>query len=537
MLRRFEYVPRAPVEPGAGTEPVVAGAVPPVWTAPGHSADDDWSGWADWAEVDAEEDDERPAPRAAAADLDFTPPSPAAATPALLSLVPPVVAEPETEVPETGGPRRLTVVPKVTEAGAAVSLGKVCAEMPAVAEVVDADVADSGTDAPAGATAAATDSDDGVAEGGAAEVVDMADAPAGASVIAGVPAAGVSTAGVSTAGLSTVEVPTVGVAAGEVAGAEVSDTAVADPGEDAGTTAEVAAAEAPVAGLRTAQVPAVGAPAGEAPAVGTAAAPADAEPVSGATRRRRSLEEQAAEQAAADLALLRTFGFADPSLRPDSAPVVSLFAARDPEPEPGPGEQAQPVRFRAVRRDGTAVQGAAVTLLDDRGRESSAATADSEGRGDLLAPQPGAYVLVSTAPGHQPGAVAITVDGKAVDADVLLARSASVAGGVFGEDGPVEGARVTLVQDGEIVDAVSTAEDGTYRIGDLAAGEYGFSVAAAGCEPTAMLLLVPDETDVSQDVDLEPAGLPAAERRGGDIPGDIPADLPADMVAADGPRG
>jgi hypothetical protein len=221
-------------------------------------------------------------------------------------------------------------------------------------------------------------------------------------------------------------------------------------------------------------------------------------------RGRLTPDERAAEQAAADLALLRTFGFADPGLRPDSAPVVAMERPAEQEPAATTGE-AQPVRYRVVRRDGSVVGGATVTLLDDRGGDVAAGAADAEGRGELVAPSPGGYVLVSTAPGHQPGAVAITVSAAMPETDVLIARSASVSGSVQGEDGPIVGARVTLVQDGEAVDAVDTGTDGTYRIGDIGAGEYGLSVAAAGCEPVATLLEVADEADVRHDVELKPA--------------------------------
>lgn len=224
---------------------------------------------------------------------------------------------------------------------------------------------------------------------------------------------------------------------------------------------------------------------------------------------RQSADERAAEQAAADLALLRTFGYADPSLRPDSAPVVSLLSQQDPSPEPVPGAE-QPVRFRAMRRGGTPAEGVAVMLLDDKGRTVAENEAGPDGRGEVLAPTPGGYVIVCTARGHQPGAAAITVTDGPIEADVLLVRSASLYGSVHGEDGPIAGARVTLVQDGEIVDAADTAENGAYRIGDIAAGEYGLSVVAAGCEPIAVLLEVPDEADLRHDVELEPAGVQAA---------------------------
>jgi hypothetical protein len=235
-----------------------------------------------------------------------------------------------------------------------------------------------------------------------------------------------------------------------------------------------------------------------------AAAPEAAGERAAGRRSRQTPGEVAAEQAAADLSLLRTFGFADPGLRPDSAPVVAM---ERPEAEESPATvgDAQSVRFRVLRRDGTVVGGATVTLLDDRGGDVAAAIADGYGRGAVLAPTPGSYVLVSTAAGHQPGAVAITVADSSREADVLLARSAAVSGFVHGEDGPIAGARVTLVQDGEAVDAVDTDADGAYRILDIGAGEYGLSVAAAGCVPVASLLDVDEEADVRHDVELAPA--------------------------------
>ncbi|MBW0100081.1 carboxypeptidase regulatory-like domain-containing protein, partial [Pseudonocardia sp. KRD-184] len=211
----------------------------------------------------------------------------------------------------------------------------------------------------------------------------------------------------------------------------------------------------------------------------------------------------AAEQAAADLALLRTFG--DPSARPERAPVVALEGAARPEAPPAVGA-AQPVRFRAVRHDGTEVASAAVALLDDRGREVACARTAT---GELTAPHPGAFVLVATAPDHQPGAVAVAVGDAPSDVEVQLVRSAALVGTVLGEDGPITGARVTLVQDGEVVEVAETDSDGAYLIADLAAGEYAVSVAAAGCEADVVLVVVAEEAECVHDVELAPAGVRA----------------------------
>lgn len=230
--------------------------------------------------------------------------------------------------------------------------------------------------------------------------------------------------------------------------------------------------------------------------------PAPAGPAAPAARARRTEAETAAEQAATDLALVRTFGINGSTPRPPAAAPTSTRCSG----------RMQPVRFRAVDRDGTAVAGASVTLLDDRGRQTSTAVAAGDGRGELCAPAPGSYMIVSAAADHQPGVVAIVVADAPVEADVLLARSASLSGSVFGEDGPIAGARLTLVQDGEVVDAVESATGGAFRIADLAAGGYTLSAAAEGCAPRAVEFQVPDGADLRHDVDLDPAGLPADDR-------------------------
>ena len=243
------------------------------------------------------------------------------------------------------------------------------------------------------------------------------------------------------------------------------------------------------------------------PEAGAASDPAGG-PESPPSRAARDAGHLAAERAAADLALLRTFGPADLGSRPGSAPVVALESPAGPEPAPVTGA-AQPVRFRAVRRDGTAVAEAAVALLDDRGREASVGRSDAAGAGELQAPYPGSYLLVATAPDHQPGAVALSVLDAPAEVEMLLVRSAALTGRVTDEDGPVAGARITLVQDGEVVAAANTGPDGSYRVGDLAAGEYAVSVAAAGCEPDIVLVSVLDEAESDHDVELSPADVTA----------------------------
>jgi hypothetical protein len=244
-------------------------------------------------------------------------------------------------------------------------------------------------------------------------------------------------------------------------------------------------------------------------AVGQSATATLPTPARVAGRVRRSPSDTAAEQAAADLALLRTFGVAGPgrtAAADDTEVELEGCSSDDAEPSAG---TAQPVAFRVVDRDGRGLAGASVTLLDDHGREISGTAADEIGAGRLTARRPGGYMLVTAADGYQPGAITIAVADSPVDTEIPLTRSASIAGSVCGEDGPIVGAHLVLVQDGEIVDTAESRIDGAYVFADLAAGEYGLSITASECEPAAVVLRLADEADLRHDVDLDPVGLPA----------------------------
>ena len=228
--------------------------------------------------------------------------------------------------------------------------------------------------------------------------------------------------------------------------------------------------------------------------------------VAGRVRRRPSATP--AEQAAADLALLRTFGVAGRNGTADE-PEVELEGCTPDDDEPVAGD-AQPIAFRVLARDGRGIHGATVTLLDDHGRETASTRTRSDGHGVLTARHPGGYMLVDRGRrATSPAPITVAVTDAPVDAEIPLTRSASIAGSVGGEDGPIVGAQLALVQDGEIVDTTESAADGAYRFVDLAAGEYGLSVTAYDCEAAAFVLALADEADLRQDVDLVPAGLPS----------------------------
>jgi hypothetical protein len=127
-------------------------------------------------------------------------------------------------------------------------------------------------------------------------------------------------------------------------------------------------------------------------------------------RPRRSPTATAAEQAAADLALLRTFGVARPAA---DEPEVALEGCATDADEPVAGT-AQPIAFRVLARNGRGISGATVTLLDDHGRETASTHTNPDGHGVLTARHPGGYLLVVAADGYQPGAITVAVTDEPV---------------------------------------------------------------------------------------------------------------------------
>jgi EmrB/QacA subfamily drug resistance transporter len=133
------------------------------------------------------------------------------------------------------------------------------------------------------------------------------------------------------------------------------------------------------------------------------------------------------------------------------------------------------------------VVAATVTLTDQRGEVVGSASTDVDGSylfTDLLG---GNYTLVVSAANYRPYATALTVpdSGDAVT-DVALSGAARLTGTALGgpDNRPVHDARVTLVDAGGTVVAMTTTDDtGAYSFGDLPQGEY--TVIASGYPPVS----------------------------------------------------
>ncbi|WP_026423468.1 MFS transporter [Actinokineospora inagensis] len=163
------------------------------------------------------------------------------------------------------------------------------------------------------------------------------------------------------------------------------------------------------------------------------------------------------------------------------------------------------LRGQVRRPDGTIVPGAALTLLDAGGRQVSRVGSDGAGEYLLDAPTPGSYVLLASAPEHQPRATQVKVRPGQSTVDVILPGATVLHGFVMTADGhsAVGLAQVTLTDAlGEVVENQTTASDGSYRFVGVRGGELTLVVAADEFQPAAVTLTVPDSGPMRQDVEL-----------------------------------
>ncbi|SFA76822.1 drug resistance transporter, EmrB/QacA subfamily [Amycolatopsis marina] len=179
----------------------------------------------------------------------------------------------------------------------------------------------------------------------------------------------------------------------------------------------------------------------------------------------------------------------------------------------------QPITGHVRRPDGSSVPGAALTLIDQRGRQVSRGTGHADGSFDVSTPGPGAYVLIVSATGHQPQASSIVVGDTPAGVDITLTGSGGVTGVVrlSGQGTPLASATVTLTDErGEVTGAYITQADGLYSFHGVSAGTYTLVASGERLRPVATTLTVPDTGVLNHDVELAGAVLLAGVARTGD---------------------
>ncbi|TVT19441.1 DUF1416 domain-containing protein [Amycolatopsis acidiphila] len=172
---------------------------------------------------------------------------------------------------------------------------------------------------------------------------------------------------------------------------------------------------------------------------------------------------------------------------------------------PQQNRHAVEVAGRVSDTDGAPIPRAAVTLVDSAGRQTGRTAADETGRFRLAAPGAGAYVLITSAPAHQPEAATVTVTGSPVRLEIALRGSGGLRGVVRAATTgvPIMDAAVTLTDArGDVVDSRLSGPSGEYAFTSLPAGTYVLAVNASGYRPTAAAVTTGETGAAQQDVEL-----------------------------------
>jgi len=162
---------------------------------------------------------------------------------------------------------------------------------------------------------------------------------------------------------------------------------------------------------------------------------------------------------------------------------------------------------RIRRDDGQPVPCAALTLIDRRGRQVSRTTGDPDGDYLIAAPEPGNYVLIVSAQGHQPSATGVTIGWTPRQLDVQLHGSGELSGTIRSATtgAPVPATIVTLTDEqGEVVGSAVSSADGAYLCHGLLPGTYTLVALAEHMRPGAATLTVPGGGVLHHDIILAP---------------------------------
>jgi EmrB/QacA subfamily drug resistance transporter len=213
--------------------------------------------------------------------------------------------------------------------------------------------------------------------------------------------------------------------------------------------------------------------------------------------------------------------FARAAAAPETLPAAETAAETASPAEPAPAEglpaaEGIPVahaddyastfaviRGRVLTASGQPVERAAVTLIDPNGQQLGRATATQDGLYAVGTPGSGSYVLVGSAPGHQPQVTTLTMDEGPVDFDLVLEGTGGLSGTVTSAGSGAGGVLVVATDVyGEVADSAITDTDGFYSLAALVPGTYTVTVSGAGHQPTAQPVVVEGTTPTRYDAEL-----------------------------------
>ncbi|WP_020663911.1 MFS transporter [Amycolatopsis benzoatilytica] len=235
------------------------------------------------------------------------------------------------------------------------------------------------------------------------------------------------------------------------------------------------------------------------------AAPAAEETVKAGSLFEESPREPALVGVGGRHSLTNGNGHGDAQAIADAKPMPISNSLADSELGMTTGTGGLPITGHVRRQDGSHVAAAALTLIDQQGRQVARATGNGDGSYSIPTQGPGTYVLIVSAPGHQPQASSVIVGGHPANLDVTLTGSGELTGVVraIGTANPLANATVTLTDSrGEVNGAYITAADGVYTFSGVGAGQYTLVASGPHYRPVAVTLTVPDSGILRHDVEL-----------------------------------
>nr|WP_279587037.1 MFS transporter [Amycolatopsis arida] len=164
-----------------------------------------------------------------------------------------------------------------------------------------------------------------------------------------------------------------------------------------------------------------------------------------------------------------------------------------------------PITGHVRRQDGAPVPRAALTLIDQHGRQVGRGFGRADGTYRLTAPGSGGYVLIVAAAGHQPEASSVTIAGQPATVDLTLTGSGEVTGTVrkAGSGEPLADVTVTLTDErGEVTSAQVTDPSGRYTFSGVNAGGYTLVASGTALRPVAVPLTLADGAVLRHDLEL-----------------------------------
>ncbi|HVW40723.1 MAG TPA: MFS transporter [Amycolatopsis sp.] len=179
-------------------------------------------------------------------------------------------------------------------------------------------------------------------------------------------------------------------------------------------------------------------------------------------------------------------------LAAESGELVDVAASEDTvrRPAVAPGRPGE-ISGRLSTPAGATVPGAVITVTGVDGMQVGRARADASGGYALDGVRPGTYTLIVTAPGFQPAAASVTVNGLGAVHDFVVQGGGVVTGTVLRSGGGPVPSTAVLATDGtgQVVGQASTAHDGTFLLGGLPAGEVTITANVDNHRPHAITVL------------------------------------------------